>query len=135
MNDYCNLILEKQKKRFEVLFAIYKDTNGEEDKLAELGELRDATGIPIEELVHILKYLENEGLVKPLATLFSGAGIVPIKILHQGVLEVEAAITKPRDPTEHFPAQLFNITNNAPVSTQQLGNQNTVNLASAEEFS
>lgn len=129
MNDYCQLVLEKQKKRFEVLFAIYKDTNGEEDQLAELSQLGEATGIPIEELVHILKYLENEGLIKPLAMLFNGAGIVPIKILHQGVLEVEAAITKPREPTEHFPAQVFNITNNAPVSGQQLGNQNTVNLA------
>ncbi|QSV71361.1 MAG: hypothetical protein HEQ20_12100 [Aphanizomenon flos-aquae KM1D3_PB] len=43
-----------------------------------------------------------------------------------GVLEIEAAITKPDQDTEHFVAQIFHITNNAPISTQQFGNQNTL---------
>ncbi|MGM3307542.1 hypothetical protein ACSQ6I_16500 [Anabaena sp. WFMT] len=52
--------------------------------------------------------------------------MIPIKILHQGVVEIEAAITKPDQPTQHFVAQIFHITNNAQISTQQFGNQNTL---------
>lgn len=129
MNNDYQVVLNKQKKRFEVLRAIYLDTNGEEYKLSTTDDIRKATGIPGEELIHILQYLKNEGLIKPLSLLYDGSESVAIQILHQGVLEVEAAISSPEEPTTHFPSQVFNINNNAPVSAQQFGNQNTLNVS------
>jgi DNA-directed RNA polymerase specialized sigma subunit len=125
MNDY-QLVLQKQKNRFDVLRFIYQETNGEEDKLTTAGDIGKATGISIEEVINILKYLQNEGLVKFLSAFYQSSELISIKILHQGVVEIEAAITKPDQPTEHFVAQIFHITNNAPISTQQFGNQNTL---------
>ncbi|MBW4578673.1 MAG: hypothetical protein KME42_03750 [Tildeniella nuda ZEHNDER 1965/U140] len=126
-SDYQH-VLEKQKKRFEVLRAIFIDTNGEETKTSLSGKISQLTGIPLSELVHILRYLKQEGLIRPLALINADSERIPILILHQGVVEIEAAISKPHEPTEHFPAQIFNIINNAPVAGQQFGNQNTLNV-------
>jgi hypothetical protein len=125
MNDY-QLVLQKQKNRFDVLRFIYQETNGEEHKVTTARDIGKATGISIEEVVNILIYLQNEGLVKSLSLLHPSSELIPINILHQGVVEIEAAITQPDQATEHFVAQIFHITNNAPISTQQFGNQNTL---------
>lgn len=121
-------ILEKQKKRFEVLNAIYLDTNGEDTKASLVSEISSMTGIPITELMGILKYLKNNGLVNVIGYLGDEDANAAVQILHQGVVEVESALSKPSEPTEHFPTQVFNITNNAPVAGQQFGNQNTLNV-------
>lgn len=126
MDDH-QVVSEKYRKRFEVLKAIYRDTNGEELKASLLGEIKEIVSISTEELVNILRYLEHQGLIKVLSAPYDDSDTVPIQILHQGVIEVEAAITRPSEPTEHFPAQVFHITNNASVSAQQFGNQNTLN--------
>jgi hypothetical protein len=128
MNTDYQLVLEKSKKRFEVLKAIYLDTNGQSNKFSVSNEISKTTEIPYEELIHVLQHLKDEQLIHPLSMLHGGQNDIPIKILHKGVLEVEAAISKPNESTEHFPAQVFNITNNAPVSAQQIGNQNTLNV-------
>ena len=109
-----------------LLRFIYQETNGEADKVTTAKDIGKATGISIEEVINILKYLQNEGLVKFLSPLYQSSELISINILHQGVLEIEAAITKPDQDTEHFVAQIFHITNNAPISTQQFGNQNTL---------
>ena len=126
-SDYQH-ILEKQKKRFEVLKAIYTDTNGEENKASLASEISDTTGIPTSELAHILRYLQQEGLIRPLVLINDCSGRIPILILHQGVVEIESAMSKPHEPTEHFPAQIFNITNHGLVANQQFGNSNTANV-------
>ena len=128
MESDCQQVLEKQKKRFEVLKAIYIDTNGEENQASLSGEISQLTGIPLDELAHILQYLKQEGMIRPLTFIDDSEGIL-IQILHQGVVEIEAAMSKPDKPTEHFPAQIFNINNNAPVTGQQFGNQNTLNVS------
>jgi len=120
-------VLEKSKKRFEILKAIYFDTDGDHDKLSDSREISLTTGISGDELVNALQYLENERLIECLSIIYVGAD-VPIRMLHRGVVEIEAALLKPSEPTEHFPAQVFNITNNAPVTGQQFGNQNTLNV-------
>ena len=129
MDREHQIVVDKAKKRFEVLKALYLSTEGKTIKTSTSGEISKETGIPNEELVHILQYLKDEGLIHPLAMLYGGESLTPIQILHKGVLEVEAAISKPSEPTEHFPAQVVNITNNAPVSAQQFGNQNTLNIS------
>lgn len=69
MNDY-QLVLQKQKNRFDVLRFIYQETNGEADKVTTAKDIGKATGISIEEVINILKYLQNEGLVKFLSPLY-----------------------------------------------------------------
>lgn len=124
--DGYQTVQEKDKKRFEVLKFIYEDTNGEKNKLSVAEEISQTIGISKQELIPILQYLEAEGLIKPLSSLYSDS--VVIRLLHPGVREVESAIKRPNEPTEHFPAQIFNITNNAPIGGQQFGNNNTLNV-------
>jgi hypothetical protein len=128
MNNEYKLVLEKQIKRLQVLKYIYFKADGNEYMTVTIEEIKNDLKIPNNELLIMLRYLENESLVKPLAMLVEGNSIIPIRLLHQGLVEAEAAITKPHEPTEHFPAQVFNITNNAPIGAQQVGNQNDVNI-------
>lgn len=121
-------ILEKQKMRFEVLKQIYLDTNGEEHKTTMADEISHITEVSANELIHVLQYLQREGLIKAMASIYDESSRVPIRILHPGIVEIESALLKPDEPTEHFPAQVFNITNNAPVTGQQFGNQNTLKV-------
>jgi hypothetical protein len=128
MNNEYKLVLEKQIKRLQVLKYIYFKTDGNEYMTVTIEEIKNDLKIPNNELLIMLRYLENESLVKPLAKLVEGNSIIPIRLLHQGLVEAEAAVKKPHEPTEHFPAQVFNITNNAPIGAQQVGNQNDVNI-------
>jgi DNA-binding IscR family transcriptional regulator len=127
MNDNYQLVLEKDRKRFEVLRFVYIDTDGRDDQASSITEIGHATGISDEELIQILVYLKNEGLIKVLGSIYGG-GSTAIQILHQGICEIEAAIKKPNESTEHFPMQVFNITNNSSVGGQQFGNNNTLNI-------
>jgi len=131
-SDYQHILekqlLEKKRQRFEVLKAIYLDTDGAETKASLSGEISQTTGIPTNELAHILRYLKQEGLIRPLTLINDSSERISIHILHQGVVEIESALSRPDEPTEHFPTQVFNITNNAPVAEQQYGNQNTLSV-------
>ncbi|MHC5861824.1 hypothetical protein, partial [Nostoc sp.] len=58
--------LAKDKIRFLVLKTIYRDSNGDKDKVSSSHDICEKTGICSEELLQILVYLENEGLIKPM---------------------------------------------------------------------
>jgi hypothetical protein len=62
----------------------------------EIGEELGFTPIEAEQIV---RYLSQEGLVRHVTQKH-------IKIEHAGEKEVEAALTKPERPTEHFPANI-----------------------------
>jgi len=118
-------ILEKKQNRYKVLKQIYLDTDGKKYETTMADEISHITKIPTSELSHILQYLQEEGLIKAMSNIYDESGHVPIRILHQGVIEVESTISNPDKPTEHFPAQVFNITNHGSVANQQYGNSNT----------
>jgi len=127
MNDISQIVLDKEKKRFKVLKFIYEDTAGSYDEESIFSEISQATDVSGKELMEILQYLINEMLVKSIGSVYAG-GSTAIRILHQGVREIEAAIKKPNESTEHFPMQVFNITNHGSVSGQQVGNNNTLSI-------
>jgi hypothetical protein len=97
-------VLEKDRKRYSVLKAIYTGTDGQKDKAVTFNKVFQVTGLPGEEIIQVLEYLEAEELVKPKID-YSGGGF--IWITHKGVIEIEASIKNPETSTEHFPAQVF----------------------------
>ncbi|MCC5668011.1 hypothetical protein LC653_30090 [Nostoc sp. CHAB 5784] len=127
--DY-HYVLEKDKNRFLVLNTIYRDSDGDKDQVSSTHDICEKTSICGEELLHILEYLESEGLIKPMGSLVAMyGGSAFVSITHQGMREVEAAIKKPQESTAHFPAQVFQNTFNAPVGVIQQGGQgNTANV-------
>lgn len=118
-NIKLDSILRKQRKRYELLLKIYELTDGDETKILglETGEELDP-----KEIQSIIDYLAGEGLVKSLAD--EGA---LLSITHRGVVEVEQALLNPKEPTEHFPAQVIQHFH-AAVGSVQTGNQNIANV-------
>jgi len=125
-------ILEKDKKRYEILRWIFDEADGDESSFVDLRKLIDEKTDYSEanrlerEFETISDYLAGENLIKQIAEngLF-------VQLTHQGVIEVEESIRNPEKPTEHFSVpviQNFQYTFNAPVGSVQQGNQNVANV-------
>ncbi len=97
----ANNIQEIRRKRFLFLQKLYEVTDGSELESVNLYELGDELGFERRETDRIDDYLRGEGLIE--ATGLGGT----IGITHRGIVEVEAAITSPDEPTTYFPP--FNI--------------------------
>lgn len=103
-------VLEKQTKRLKVLRGIYFITDGVTDEIIELYNYPQIIDIQGADLIRILEYLEREGLIEShghLSHCLSSGSSPDVKITHQGVIEIEAAITKPHQRTEHFVEQVI----------------------------
>jgi hypothetical protein len=98
-----SVIEEKRKKRFQFMNALYNQVEGQELQIVDMFELGEELGFSRDETDGTVEYLDGEGLLKYRAT--GGA----IGITHAGVVEVEAALSQPERPTQHFPA--FNVIN------------------------
>lgn len=131
-------IKNRQVRRFQYLKHLHDKTNefyATEAKSsstivmfpeAEIGEELGFTPI---ESGQIAKYLSNEGLVE-----YVTKG--QIKIEHAGVKEVEDILTKPEQPTEHFPANVTQYFINAQQITNspiQQGTQHSTQTVSYSE--
>ncbi len=92
MND----LVERKKKRLQFLNKMYEVTRGNANCVVMERELGRELGFTDEETDTTVQYLEGEGLV-------TGTGAVTIGITHHGVLEVEAALEHPDQPTKYFP--------------------------------
>ncbi len=93
-------IVEKKRRRFRFLQALYEKTKDNRFDSADIETLRKQLGFEKDEVYTIIDYLSEECLVKAF-----GGGVVRIE--HLGIIEVEEALSKPNEPTQHFPA--FNI--------------------------
>jgi len=104
-----NDVLETKKKRFRVLNTIYDLAEQDEHKPISTYEIKNKTEIQGEKLYLILKFLVKQGLIKNISTLESMyGGDAVISITHKGLCELENAIEKPDEPTENFPAHIYN---------------------------
>ena len=128
-DDY-QYVIEQDMKRFRVLKAIYRDSKGRNDQATSSSNLCESTGICGEELLHVLEYLEEEELIKVLGSLYAMyGGIAAVQLTHKGRREVEAAIKKPCESTEHFSYQVFqNIFSRDVTGFQQGGQGNSSNI-------
>jgi hypothetical protein len=118
-NIKLDSILEKQRKRYSLLLRIYELTDGDESKIITL-EATDE--LDSKEILSIVDYLAGEGLVESLA---DEAPL--LRISHRGVVEVEDSLLNPRNPTEHFAAQVIQYFNGT-VGSVLTGNQNVANV-------
>lgn len=92
-----NDIQEIQRKRFQFLQKLYEDTNGSEFESINLSELGEKLGFSDSETDKTYDYLHAKGLIEDV-DLGGSAGIT-----HQGIVEVENALSKPDEPTSYFP--------------------------------
>ncbi len=90
-------IVERKRRRFVFLQALYNKTKDNRFESADIGELTRELGYERDEVYTIIDYLHEEHLVRA----FGGG---TIRIEHLGIVEVEEALSKPDQPTEHFPA-------------------------------
>lgn len=101
-DDDKQFVLDQQSKRFAVLKFIWQETRTQpKDSLsyATAKDIAIKTGIDDDDLLGILEYLEAEGLIESYPYL----GQIPLRrITHQGKVEMENAITRPNESTEHF---------------------------------
>ncbi|MBI5589480.1 MAG: hypothetical protein HY881_03245 [Deltaproteobacteria bacterium] len=93
-----NEIKELRKKRFEFLHLLYKKSGGNSSNIfMEYDDIGKELGFTEEESDKIYHYLNGEGLIKVMA--YGGA----IVITHEGVVEIENALSAPEKPSEYFP--------------------------------
>ncbi|MEK7396069.1 MAG: hypothetical protein AAB116_03935 [Candidatus Poribacteria bacterium] len=90
-------IEEMKKKRFQFLYKLYDITKGDEWGIIPIENIYQELNFDREFALKIAQYLKEEGLLE-----FMTFGPT-IRITHSGVIEIEEAISKPSNPTEHFP--------------------------------
>lgn len=90
-------ILKLQKNRFSFLRHLYETTKGRRDVMVSLFEIAAEIGIDKGEEGPLADYLEGEGLLD-FVTLQGN-----ICITHEGIIQVEKALTQPDKATDYFP--------------------------------
>ena len=92
-----NSIDELRKKRFQFLHRLYEKTEGNEREMINMWDLGNELGFGRAETDKISQYLVGEYLME-----YAAMGGI-ITITHQGIIEVENAISHPEEPTQYFP--------------------------------
>jgi len=121
--DDNQYVLDQQKKRFAVLKYIWKETRTLPNSLLNFAIFEDITinvGIYDDELFEILQYLQSEDLIK--LTKYMGQEFPVSRITHQGKVEMEYAITKPSQDTEHFLSSVIVTMNQTTINGDAIGN-------------
>jgi hypothetical protein len=116
-------IEEKKKLRFLFLENIYNQKTSDCLQMFETEKTAKVLGIDLDLAGMIVEYLDNEGLLKS-----HGQGD-QISITHDGIVEVEQALSEPEKPTQHFPAINYTInvetmTNSQIMQGSPAGSQN-----------
>lgn len=123
-----DIVLKRDAQRLRFLREIYKLTEGntslglgEED----IEKCSRSAGLSDSEAELACQWLKNQGLLEPV-TMYS------VKITPEGVEEAEASFRRPNDPTDHFAANVVNVTNNYSISGNvgalQSGSGNTATV-------
>ncbi len=89
---------ERKLRRFHFLKYLYERTDGNEAAHAEVSY---HLGVSLEVYQTEFRFLAKQGLVD------GTRGIV--HLTHAGVVEIEAALSQPDKPTEHFPVNIIHI--------------------------
>lgn len=111
--DIVTSLREMKVDRFRVLKFIYEKSGGSTLEYVNESEIREALGLSKERLDNIVLYLMKEHLI-------SGAlgGVVSLE--HQGIVELDAALDAPEEPTHYFPPVSNIINFNAPATNTQI---------------
>ena len=98
-------IAERTLQRFRFLKYLYERAGGSEYTTVPYQEIAQAIGLSDDEITDTFRYLAQEGLV--LGGSIGGSN--GAHLTHAGIVEIEAALTKPDKPTEHFPVNIIHI--------------------------
>ncbi|PWW34573.1 hypothetical protein DFO83_111100 [Idiomarina loihiensis] len=103
---------EKQRLRIAYLNKVYELSSADTDSLVNGVEAAAQIGMgngQEDEIRTIANYLEGEGLLKVVARVMGGFP-ANVRITHAGIKEIEGAISRPDQPTEHFmPINILNV--------------------------
>jgi hypothetical protein len=91
---------EKKRQRLLFMKTVYDKTQGDRFTFTNIAEIAPAVGLSLEDAGRVGDYLVGEGLIK---WAYFGGGIA---ITHQGIKEIEQALSQPERPTEHFSAAI-----------------------------
>jgi hypothetical protein len=126
-------IAERTAKRFRFLKYLYERTGGSETEIVPDVEAMRGSGLSKHDFDLVCDYLLKEGLID--GTLDA------VCITHAGVVEVEAALSQPDKPTEHFPVNIIHIERMSDSQIQQgtagstqSGSFASLDLAAVAEF-
>jgi hypothetical protein len=114
-----------KRKRFEYLHLLYKTAQGRYDVLVHTWELGGEIGLTRDETERVVDYLRNERLIRTLT-------FDKVAITHQGVLQIEQALSQPDKPTDYFPP--VNIINVQQMVNSQI-QQGTYQSTQTADFS
>ena len=133
-DDDNQYVLDQQKKRFAVLKFIWKETRTLPKNLLNFAIAQNiAINVDIYdiELFEILQYLQSEGLIELIQ--YMGQESPVSRITHQGKVEMEKAITRPNEDTEHFLSSvIINIIETMTQTTINAGRDANGNVIDAQ---
>jgi DNA-binding MarR family transcriptional regulator len=101
-DSIAEIAAQEEEKRFKLLNMLYELGEGKADKDVEVYALTQRTLLTDREHRNALNYLEQEGLLE-----FPYDEEVFVRLTHQGRKEIEQALRKPPDGTEHFTTQVI----------------------------
>lgn len=88
---------ELKEKRFQFIHKLYEASAGDEHYIVNEQDIGKVLNLPEKEIPKVSQYLVGEGLIKYRAL----GGF--IAITHEGVIEVENALSEPDKPSHYFP--------------------------------
>jgi hypothetical protein len=95
-------VLEKQKKRFQFLYQLYREQETDPEKVGyNMIEVGNKCGLDKVAVKEVAGFLIREGLIE---TPILGP---IVRITHKGMLEVESAFENPGSKTNHFPPYII----------------------------
>jgi hypothetical protein len=118
----------RQRERFRFLEALYQRTGDDMSQRVQLEWVAGDINMDPETAAKIAQFLYLEELI---ALEQGGAGIY---ITNHGIFEVEQAVTRPKQETQHFPANVINVQTMTGSIIQQgtEGSSATITLGSSE---
>jgi hypothetical protein len=126
-------INERRLERFRFLKYLYERTGGSEAEHVPHADIAQHVGLSQDQFRDAFQYLMHEGLIN------GTRGTVCLT--HAGVVEIEAALSQPDQPTQHFPVNIIHIEQvshsqiqQGTVGSTQSGTFVSLDLAAAAEF-
>lgn len=118
-------IQKKKEDRFKFLHKLYEISAGRTNVMVNGEDIGKDLGFDRSYSSEIYYYLNDEGLTEPM-----GAGI-RLTLTHNGVIEVEEALSEPNEPTAYFPpVNIIQIDKMSGRTIQQGTNNSTINIIS-----
>jgi hypothetical protein len=119
---------ERKRRRFQFLRHLYEATGGDDFPRFNDQELESELGFTPDETDQVVRYLEEERLIKTVALGRK------ISITHWGIVEVEKALSQPDRPTQYFPPVNFIIGGERMTVFDQRGQHVTYQYNAAGEI-